>query len=149
MLANQLHCSSNLPNALMKKSCWMSNMTLVHSSNGSLSVPGDTIFMDNVKIEYTQYLLFEFYHTQRSCRFYLISVGKHSIPLIRIKEHCDICIVEKFADFMLFQTSFSHSRILFWKSVCATNSDNIHMQKEILACTTLCSLTLLVPVQLL
>ena len=55
--------------------CWISNVTLVQGSNGSLSLPGERVVMDGIKISYEDYLVDDFYHTQWNYVFCLIVDG--------------------------------------------------------------------------
>lgn len=69
---------SNISAIYMKREgfCWMSSGTsLVQGSNGSVSVPADTIVMDSVRIEYPDYATDAFYNTQWSYRFCLVIDG--------------------------------------------------------------------------
>ena len=58
--------------------CWTSDIKLAQGSNGSLSMPGERMVMDRIRIDYEDYLINEFYHTYWSYVFCLVLDGTRS-----------------------------------------------------------------------
>ena len=61
------HCT-NLSAGYVKVEsvCWTSDIKLAQGSNGSLSMPGERMVMDRIRIDYEDYLINEFYRTRWS-----------------------------------------------------------------------------------
>ena len=68
---------TNLSAGYMKEEgmCWTSDVKLVQGFNRSLSMPGERVVMDRIKIEYEDYLVNEFYRTRWSYVLCLILDG--------------------------------------------------------------------------
>ena len=68
---------TNLSAGYMKEEgmCWTSDVKLAQGSNGSLSVPGERVVMDRIRIDYEDYLVNEFYRTRWSYVFCLVLDG--------------------------------------------------------------------------
>ena len=71
---------TNLTAGYTKKEglCWTSSAMLTQGSNGSVSVTGERVVIDGIKIEYLDYLNSAFYHTRWSYDFCLVSDGTYS-----------------------------------------------------------------------
>ena len=59
--------------------CWTLSATLAQGSNGSVSVTGERVVIERIKIEYFDYLNSAFYHTRWSYDFCLVSDGTYSV----------------------------------------------------------------------
>ena len=68
---------TNLPVGYTKRElfCWNSNATLVQGSNGSLSLPGESVVIERIKISYEDYYVNNFYHTRFNYVFCLVIDG--------------------------------------------------------------------------